>query len=238
MDAVVLVGGLGTRLRSLISDVPKPMAPVGDQPFLDILLKDLLRSPVVTRVVLAVGYKHEVVQNYFGERVYDREVVYAIEHEPLGTGGGIQNALRHTRSEEVLVLNGDTLFQIDAAAMVEQHQHQKAELTMALKPMRDFERYGAVNVEGSRIVGFEEKRHRDEGLINGGIYLINKNIFEQSFLKAAPLPVKFSFETDFLQPYVQQMQVHSFVSEGYFIDIGIPEDYQRAQKDLNEIVAV
>ncbi|MEM6597366.1 MAG: nucleotidyltransferase family protein [Cyanobacteria bacterium P01_D01_bin.36] len=237
MDAVVLVGGLGTRLRSLISEVPKPMAPVGERPFLDILLEDLLRSSAITRVVLAVGYKHEVVQNYFGAQAYGRDVIYAIEHEPLGTGGGIRNAIAHTKSDEVLILNGDTLFQIDVEAMVKQHRQQQAELTMALKPMRDFERYGAVNTESSRIVGFEEKRYREEGLINGGIYLVNKDILNQPFLETAELPHKFSFETDFLQPHVQKMQVHSFISDGYFIDIGIPEDYQRAQRELNEVVA-
>jgi len=237
MDAVVLVGGLGTRLRSLISEVPKPMAPIGERPFLDILLADLLRSPIITRVVLAVGYKYEIVQAYFGDRIHNRDVIYAIEPKPLGTGGAIRNALSHTLSDEVLILNGDTLFQIDIAAVLTTHRQQQADLTMALKPMQNFERYGAVKTTESRITGFEEKRPRKAGLINGGIYLVNKNIFTHPCLNNWSRPTQFSFETDFLQPYVEHIQVHGFISEGYFIDIGIPADYQRAQHELNTLIS-
>lgn len=241
MDAIVLVGGLGTRLRSMIADVPKPMAPVGTVPFLDIVLEKLLAHSVIDRVVLAVGYKREVVQNYFGDRAYNRKVVYAVENSPLGTGGGIMNALAHTRSQEVLVLNGDTLFDVDIHAMVESHRQQRADLTLALKPMQDFSRYGTVRLEsnddigaggrtnGGRIVGFEEKQYRREGLINGGVYLLNQTLFDGL---PKPLPHQFSFETDFLEVYLNQLNIYGFESSGYFIDIGIPEDYQRAQHEL------
>ena len=234
MDAIVLVGGLGTRLRSLVSEVPKPMAPVGEVPFLDILLARLLRHRAIDRLVLAVGYKREVVQDYFGDRLKGREIAYAIETEPLGTGGGIRNAIAHARSDEVLVVNGDTLFDVDLEAMVAYHRQQQADLTLALKPMREFDRYGTVQLAGTRVVGFEEKRYQLEGTINGGIYLLERDLFERPLegSKAASLPEKFSFETDFLERYLQQLRVCGFVSEGYFIDIGIPEDYRRAQVDL------
>lgn len=232
MDAIVLVGGLGTRLRSLITDVPKPMAPVGSVPFLDILLEKLLAHTIVDRVVLAVGYKREVVKNYFGDRVYNRKIVYAVEKSPLGTGGGILNALAHTRSREVLVLNGDTLFDVDIHSMVESHRQRQADLTLALKPMRDFSRYGTVGLEEDGcITGFEEKQYRREGLINGGVYLLNQTLFDGL---PAPLPHKFSFETDFLEVYLNQLRVYGFVSPSYFIDIGVPEDYRRAQKELTK----
>ncbi|MFK8186599.1 MAG: nucleotidyltransferase family protein [Phormidesmis sp.] len=231
MDAIVLVGGLGTRLRSLITDVPKPMAPVGGVPFLDILLEKLLAHSMIDRVILAVGYKRNVVQEYFGDRAYNRKIVYAVEKSPLGTGGGILNALAHTRSQEVLVLNGDTLFDVNIHDMVEGHRQRNAELTLALKPMRDFSRYGTVRLNNNRIVGFEEKQYQSEGLINGGVYLLNQTLFDG--LPQA-LPHRFSFESDFLEVYLQQLNVYGFISSGYFIDIGIPEDYRRAQQELSK----
>lgn len=229
MDAIVLVGGLGTRLRSLITDVPKPMAPVAGVPFLDILLEKLSAHSIIERVILAVGYKRDVVQGYFGNLAYNRKVVYAIEKSPLGTGGAILNALAHTRSQEVLVLNGDTLFDVDIHDMVESHRQHKADLTLALKPMRDFSRYGTVQLDNDRIIGFEEKQYKSEGLINGGIYLLNQTLFD-GLPKA--LPHRFSFESDFLEVYLSQLNVYGFTSSGYFIDIGIPEDYRRAQQEL------
>lgn len=231
MDIIVLVGGLGTRLSGVISDVPKPMAPVGGVPFLDILLDHLLCHSVIERVVMAVGYKREVVQNYFGDRAYNRKIIYAIEKDPLGTGGAIRNALAHTRSAEVLVVNGDTLFEVDITAMVESHRQRQANLTLALKPMRDFSRYGTVQLEHDCIIGFEEKQHKQEGLINGGVYLLNQTLFDG--LKN-PLPQKFSFETDFLEVYLQQLKAYGFISTGYFIDIGVPDDYYRAQQELSK----
>jgi D-glycero-alpha-D-manno-heptose 1-phosphate guanylyltransferase len=232
MDAIVLVGGLGTRLQEIVTDRPKPMAPVGGVPFLDILLERLLQHSVIERVVLAVGYKRDVVQAYFGDRAYNRKIVYAIEKSPLGTGGAIRNALAHTRSHEVLVVNGDTLFEVDIAAMTASHRQHQADLTLALKPMRDFSRYGTVRLTaGQRITGFEEKQYQAEGLINGGVYLMNQTLFDGL---TTPLPPKFSFETDFLEHYLAQLNIYGFTSPSYFIDIGIPDDYYRAQQELSK----
>jgi len=220
MDAIVLVGSSDTPLREVVTEVPKPMAPVGDVPFLDILLERLLRHSVVERVVLAVGYEHEVVQAYFGDLAYNRKIVYAIAKKSLGTGGSILNALAHTRSPEVLVVNGDTLFEVDIAAMVESHRRRQADLTLSLKPMQNFSRYGTVRQQGARIVGFEKKQYQAEGLINGGIYLLNQTLFDgiQKFL-----PPQFSFENDFIAVYLQQLQVYGFVSTGSFLDVGVPK---------------
>lgn len=241
MDAIVLVGGLGTRLREVITDIPKPMAPVKGVPFLDILLERLLRHSVIERVVLAVGYKREIVQDYFGDRAYNRKVLYAIEKAPLGTGGSIRNALAHTRSREVLVINGDTLFDVDIGAMIESHRKSEADLTLALKPMREFSRYGTVCIESAdqkeasaslqaaQVIGFQEKQYQAEALINGGVYLLNQTLFDGLEKR---LPHRFSFETDFLEVYLQRLNICSFISTGYFIDIGIPEDYHRAQQEL------
>lgn len=234
MDAVVLVGGLGTRLRSLVADVPKPMAPIGGVPFLDILLTRLLQQPEIERVLLAVGYKREVVQAYFKDEKLGRPVIYAVEREPLGTGGGILNAVSQTRlgecSSEVLVLNGDTLFDVDVAAMLQQHRRYRADITLAIKPMQDFERYGTVAMDEVRITGFKEKQYCASGNINGGVYLIGQSLFEK--VNFERLPRKFSFETDVLERYVARLKMYGFVSKGYFIDIGIPADYSRAQIEL------
>ncbi len=230
MDAIVLVSGSGTRLQEIVTDNPKPMAPIGGVPFLDVLLERLLQHSVIERVVLAVGYKRDVVQAYFGDRAYNRKVVYAIEKSLLGTGGAIRNALAHTRSHEVLVVNGDTLFEVDIAAMIASHRAHQANLTLALKPMHNFKRYGTVRLnDEQRVISFTEKKHQAEGLINGGVYLLNQTLFDGL---AHPLPHKFSFETDFLKVYLQQLKIYGFLSTGDFIDMAVPEDYSRAQQAL------
>ena len=234
MDAIVLAGGLGTRLRPVIADVPKPMAPVNGTPFLDILLSRLLNYSKIERIVLAVGYKKEIVQAYFGSEKDGRPVVYAVETASLGTGGGILNAVSQScfcgSSETVLVLNGDTLFEVDIEGMSRHHQQQQADITLALKPMTDFERYGTVETVDARVTGFKEKQYCASGNINGGVYLINRGLFDKVAVET--LPEKFSFETDILEHYCDQLNICGFVSDGYFIDIGIPTDYQRAQREL------
>lgn len=230
MEVIILAGGLGTRLRSVVSEVPKCMAPVAGKPFLWYLLKYLSRYDV-TRVILSVGYLREVIFNWIDE-VKDEflfEFDYAIEEEPLGTGGGIKLALDKTIDEKVVVLNGDTFFDVDLMQLYDAHVIGKKAITLALKPMRNFDRYGTVNVEPitSTILNFNEKQYCEEGLINGGIYVISKSvpIFEG-------LEEKFSFETAVLEPQCSRHQLLGVVQNGYFIDIGIPEDYKKAQDEL------
>jgi D-glycero-alpha-D-manno-heptose 1-phosphate guanylyltransferase len=232
MDAIVLVNGLGTQRQEMVPDGPKPMATVGGVPFLDILLERLLQHSVIERVVLSVGYKRDVVQAYFGDRAYNRKIVYAIEKSALGTGGSIRNALAHTRSHEVLVVNGSILFEVDIAAMLAGHRQHQANLTLALKPMRNVSRYDTVCLNGEhRIIGFEKKRYQAEGLINGGVYILNQTLFDGL---PTPLPHKFSFETDFLAEYLQPLKIYGFTATGYFVDIDIPDDYRRAQQELTK----
>lgn len=230
MEVIILAGGLGSRLRSVVSEVPKCMAPVAGRPFLWYLLKYLTRYDV-NKVIMSVGYLREVIVEWI-DNVKDGfpfVFEYAIEEEPLGTGGGIRLALEKAISKDVVVLNGDTFFDVDLNELMEAHRYYPSAVTLTLKPMRDFDRYGRViiNDVDNNIVEFKEKEYCKEGLINGGVYVINKlePIFEG-------LPQKFSFETDVLEPQCRIGALFGVVQNGYFIDIGIPEDYKRAEVEL------
>ena len=231
MEVIILAGGLGTRLRSEIKDVPKCMAPIAGKPFLWYLLKDLTKYEEVNRVILSVGYLREVIFEWIDhvKNEFPFEFVYAIEEQPLGTGGGIKLALSKSLTNDVVVLNGDTFFAVNLRELMESHRLYPSAVTLALKPMQDFERYGRVIIDevDNRIVEFKEKEYCKEGLINGGVYVINKlePIFEG-------LPEKFSFETAVLEPQCKVGKLFGVVQEGYFIDIGIPEDYKRADNEL------
>ncbi|RLD33729.1 MAG: D-glycero-D-manno-heptose 1-phosphate guanosyltransferase [Bacteroidetes bacterium] len=229
MEAIILAGGFGTRLKKLNLDVPKPMIPLGKHPFLFYLLSWLKKNGI-TRVILSVGYKWEIIEEYFGTSFRDIELVYSVEDEPLGTGGAIKKALEYCNEELVWVINGDTFFEIDLKSMQSFHIEDRNYFTLAAKPVKDTSRYGRVLVdEQARITGFGEKAEKGPGLINGGIYL-----FEKGFFKDKLSGQKFSFEKDILEKYVLEEKFGAFVSERYFIDIGTPEDYRKAQmaKDI------
>ena len=227
-EAIVLAGGLGTRLRSVVNDVPKCMAPVAGRPFLYYILQ-YLQKHGVDRVVLSLGYKYEVVTDWVGrQRDFHGEVAFSIEDSPLGTGGAIRKALACVEREDVLVLNGDTFFDVDLERFRVFHRQSGLPVSLALKPMERFERYGNVEMgAGGKIEAFHEKKYCDKGYINGGVYMVNRD--EKLFCGC---PEKFSFETDILQQKVQSGCLNGFVSEGYFIDIGIPEDYEKANNDF------
>lgn len=225
-EAIILAGGLGTRLQGVVSDVPKPMAPVAGKPFLQYLLNYLAQYKI-NRVVLAVGYKHEIISGYFGNNYNGIELEYAIEHEPMGTGGGILNALRYIDNQQSFLLNGDSFFEVDLTALFRHHNQTQAHITLSVKEMFNFERYGTVSLEGSRVVSFNEKKAVRHGFINGGVYLIDKRTFSYK-----SLPSKFSFEKEILEEGIDVLSFESLISQGYFIDIGIPEDYARAQTEL------
>lgn len=228
-EAVVLAGGLGTRLRSVVSDLPKPMAPVAGRPFLEYVL-DELYDRGIRRAVLAVSYKADVVRGHFGDRYCDLELAYSVESEPLGTGGGIRRAAGMTRGRACFVVHGDTLFRVDLAALEQiAGKGDGADLVVALKAMRDFDRYGTVEFDSvGRLTGFSEKRPRREGYINGGVYFLRRALFE-----SRDWPVKFSFETDVLEALCGEGRFRAVpFDDAYFVDIGIPEDYEKARRDL------
>ena len=226
-EAIVLAGGLGTRLRPAVPDLPKCMAPVNGRPFLSYII-DYYTSQGIEKFIFALGYKHEVIIGWIKQQYPALNVEYAIEKEPLGTGGAIQLAVEKAREKDLLILNGDTIFKIDLPVLTSFHEDNASACTLALKPMKDFERYGVVEInEEGLITRFKEKKHYAEGLINGGAYLLNVGRFRQQ-----KRPAVFSFEKDYLERCYTFMPMYGCVQEGYFIDIGIPEDFEKAQKDL------
>lgn len=229
MQAIILVGGFGTRLQAVVPDLPKPMAPIQGKPFLHHLLHYLVRQGI-TSALLALHYKAQVIQAYFGEYYAGIRLSYVLEPQALGTGGAIQHALSFIADREapVFVLNGDTLIKLNYANMLAQHHANGADLTMALCKVENCARYGTIVLDkDNKITGFKEKNAQDSGFINSGVYLLNKNIFA-----ARHLPSVFSFEQDFLMTNIASLKAQGFISNDYFIDIGIPEDYARAQREF------
>jgi D-glycero-alpha-D-manno-heptose 1-phosphate guanylyltransferase len=230
MEAIVLAGGLGTRLAGRLQGVPKPMASIAGRPFLEILLNQLQRAGCA-RAVLSVGHLHTVIQGHFGREFGGMRVDYSIESAPLGTGGAIRAALRETTERSVLVLNGDTFLDADYAQMFCFHEAEGAALTIAITRRDDVARYGGVLVDdrraSGRICGFQEKGRSGPGWINAGAYGIDKSVRWPD-----GLPEKFSFEADFLAPEIGRLAPAAYKVDGFFLDIGVPEDLDRAQTEL------
>lgn len=220
MQAIILCGGLGTRLKSVIKDIPKPMALINDKPFLEFIF-EYLKKQGIKEIILAVSYKYEVIQEYFKDEFLGIKIKYSIEKEPLGTGGAIKEALKFIKNE-AYVLNGDTFFDIDLSKL----KLNGSKIYLALKQMNNFDRYGTVNVDGrALVISFEEKVFKKQGLINGGIYLLDKDIFKDFALQE-----KFSFE-EFLQENYKKLKAKAHIFDDYFIDIGVPEDYKRFKNE-------
>ncbi len=226
-ECIILAGGFGTRLRSKVADVPKCMAPVAGKPFIHWVIQHLI-SQKICSFILSVGYLHQHIINFVGATYPNLDVKYCIEDEPLGTGGAIALAIEKCTSNQILVVNGDTLFENDIEVLCNAHNHSKAACTLGLKPMIEFDRYGSVEINNeNKITAFNEKKYISSGLINAGVYLIDVEKF-----KSLQLPNVFSFEKEFLEKYYQNLAMLGIVNEGYFIDIGIPSDYAKANEDL------
>ena len=226
-QAIILAGGLGTRLRDTVPDLPKCMAPVAGKPFLFYVI-NYLRLQGVEQFIFSLGYKHEIIEEYLNTEFSTLNYQCSIEQEPLGTGGAIRLACKLANEKNILIANGDTLFKIRLTDLATAHENNNANCTLALKPMHNFDRYGVVELarDGS-ILSFKEKRFYTQGLINGGIYLLNRENFLQR-----EWPEKFSFEKDYLEK--KDSRLFGVVQDHYFIDIGIPEDYDRAQTELRD----
>lgn len=224
-EAIVLAGGFGTRLREVVPDWPKPMAPVAGRPFLEILLSSLA-SKGFSRVVLSLGYMAEKISSHFGNSFAGMELDYVVEDRPLGTGGAVRLAMTRCTQDHVFVLNGDTFLDLEASAIDEYWLSRRNPLIVA-RQVPDTARFGRLLVQEDRVLGFTEKGVSGQGLINGGCY-----VFDRAQLNHFALNEPFSLEADFLAQAVQQLPVNVFVTSGHFIDIGVPEDYQRAQIEL------
>ena len=206
------------------------MAPVNGRPFLYYLFR-YLETQSCSRVILSLGYRHEVVKEWIAEQDFSFEINWVVETEPLGTGGGILLAMEKLNTETACILNGDTFFQTDLRQLLRFHQQKQAETTLALKQMRDFQRYGSVRTDAEgTVLSFEEKKFQQQGLVNGGVYTVDR----QAVLGRG-LPRKCSFEKDYLERFVGEGRFFGLPQEGYFIDIGVPEDYEKAQVDFKEL---
>ncbi|MDU4961124.1 MAG: nucleotidyltransferase family protein [Sporomusaceae bacterium] len=231
MEAIILAGGQGTRLRSVVSDLPKPMAIIAGRPFLAYLF-DYLASHRFDRLIVSTGFMHEKIEAYFGTSYRGMRIDYSREITPLGTGGAVKLALEKTKKDTVFVFNGDTFFAINIADLLTSHIQSQSPITIALKPMEQFERYGnVISVDGS-VIAFEEKKYFDHGTINAGVYILESAIFN-----SVKLPEKFSFETDFLEKNLKSMKCNAVIADEYFIDIGVPSDYYKAGQELADVVA-
>lgn len=226
-ECIILAGGFGTRLQSVVKDVPKCMAEVAGKPFLYYLF-EYLEMQGFSHVVLSLGYKAEVVLEWLNTQQRPFDVSYVIETEPLGTGGAIKFAFDKIIGDEAFVVNGDTFFDVNTDSLLGYNEERDADLTIALKPMTDFDRYGSVEIAtNGRIRKFNEKVFRSEGLINGGVYLIKKDLFQK-----VNLPEKFSFEKDVMESQLDVLKIYGSTQDGYFIDIGIPSDFEKANSDF------
>jgi D-glycero-alpha-D-manno-heptose 1-phosphate guanylyltransferase len=210
------------------------MAPVAGRPFLAWIL-DALADAGLARVVLSVGHLADKIQHAFGETYRTLELIYAVETSPLGTGGALLNglALMGGSDEPIWVLNGDSIVRLAFAEMWAAHQPRRSNpraITMASVKMPDAGRYGALEIKDGRVLRLGQKE--GDGVINAGIYLLDRRVFD-----AWDLPAAFSLETDFLAPFADRLEIAAFATDGWFIDIGVPADYDRAQTELPAALA-
>lgn len=226
--AIILAGGFGTRLQSVVNNVPKPMAPIQGKPFVVYLIENLLDSGF-EEIILSLHYMPEIIIGYIKIHYPHAPIQFIIEPKPLGTGGAIQYVLEKSGiTEPVTILNGDSFLQLDYQQFYQTFTMKNADLLMALRHVENSGRYGKVVVDtDNKILQFEEKSNAAAGFINAGIYLLNPNIFNNY-----PQNEVFSLENDFFKPHLCGLKASGYQAEGYFIDIGIPEDYQRAQSEL------
>jgi D-glycero-alpha-D-manno-heptose 1-phosphate guanylyltransferase len=223
MEAVVLAGGRGTRLGALTEKLPKPMVPVAGRPFLAFVL-DHLVAQGVTRIILSVGYLHEIIESYFGVRYRSAALVYVVEQQALGTGGGTRLALERATKQLVFVVNGDTLFPVPFADMLAMQKSMQADVVMALKPVAAAGRFGQVQLDHGIVVGFQEKSGDGQALVNGGTYLVRRS----RILPLLPQGMS-SLEYDLIPGILKSHVVAAVVADAMFLDIGEPASYALAQ---------
>ena len=230
MQAIILAGGFGTRLSGILKHTPKPMVTIHDRPFLSIILNNIIKQGV-SSIILSVGYKHNKIMNYFGNMYKTVPIIYCIESTPLGTGGAIKKAMKIATDESILVLNGDTYFDINFKNFFVFHDEFNSDISIGIKKVEKTDRYGTVILKKEKIVDFKEKHANKNAFINCGTYIIKRKIFKNIKHKKK----SFSFEKEILE-INYNLLINGYISKEKFIDIGVPEDLQRAEvffKDLN-----
>jgi D-glycero-alpha-D-manno-heptose 1-phosphate guanylyltransferase len=227
-EAIILAGGFGTRLKDTVPDLPKCLAPVKGQPLLYYIITYLLDSGV-DKIIFSLFYKSELVIKYIKDEFSFINYEFVIEESALGTGGALALALNKSKNNNVVVINGDSIFKIDLDNLFQFHNEKNASFSIGLKKMINPIRYGTVTMqESGKILNFNEKdQFIRDGIINGGVYIINKNIFLQNLNLST-----FSLETDYLMIDTVNKNIYGKIFENYFIDIGIPADYLKANLEL------
>ena len=226
MEAIILAGGMGTRLRSIIPDLPKPLAPINGRPFLEILL-DSLDMKGFSHVILSVGYMGDTIIKHFGSSYGSLKIDYVLEEQPLGTGGAIKLAIEKCSNKHTYIFNGDTYLNLEIEE-VELLWQENRDLMIIGREVLDTNRYGRLYVKNGMVCEFLEKGIGGAGFINAGCYVI-----DPKSMPSFPQADKFSFEEDYLASVVAKSGVRFFKTNGMFIDIGVPEDYFLAQKILS-----
>jgi D-glycero-alpha-D-manno-heptose 1-phosphate guanylyltransferase len=226
MEALILAGGLGTRLQAIVNDRPKPMALIRGQPFLEILLSSLCKKGF-KRIIISVGFMADYIINYFGNSFLDMELIYSRENIPLGTGGAIKESLKKSLADHIYIFNGDTYIDLEVQALENLWQINNRPLMVGVRVINTL-RYGRIESSEGIITSFVEKGLEGEGIINAGVYVVPRNILNGSTIK-----FPFSFEKDFLQKDIKRIPYGLFISKGYFIDIGDENDYLKIQNDFN-----
>jgi D-glycero-alpha-D-manno-heptose 1-phosphate guanylyltransferase len=224
-EAIILAGGLGTRLQQKVPGLPKSMAPINKKPFLEILLQSL-SDKGFTRVILSLGYKSKLIFDHFGKSFKELELAYVFEDQPLGTGGGIRLAIEQCTSDHVFVMNGDTFLDFEVNEIEEFWKKNRLTIIVC-KEISDASRYGKIIASDNLVKSFSEKGVAGPGLINAGCYIFGRHLLDNF-----PLNKKFSIESDFLSKEVSQTSISIYISKGFFIDIGVPDDFIRAQLEL------
>lgn len=229
MEVILLCGGLGTRLRSVVNDRPKPLADVCGRPFMQYIIDELLKQyPEGCRVIFAAGYRGKMVEDFFRDgRRFGFEAVYSYEEKPLGTGGALRNALPKLSGDEALVLNADTLFRFDYPLLLKARKDRHAFMAAAAREVSDVSRYGEVKGENGLLTAWNEKTDlAHPGMINAGIYALSREA-----LSDIP-PGKSSLENEIIPRWLREGRGIALVpASGYFIDIGIPESYEKFRND-------
>ncbi len=226
-EAIILAGGLGTRLKPLVKDIPKPMALINGRPFLEILIKHLVKNNF-KRVILSIGYKSQYIIDYFSKEDFGTEIIFSKEEDMLGTGGAIKLGISHATEDCIFVFNGDTFADINYD-LVESTFNKINKSILCGIFVKNVSRYGSISFKDNNLLGFEEKGSNEPGIINAGVYYLKTNQLDD-FTEG----LNFSFEQDFLaiKKNFEKIGVCNF--EGIFIDIGIPEDYIISQTLLKK----
>jgi D-glycero-alpha-D-manno-heptose 1-phosphate guanylyltransferase len=229
-EVIILAGGLGTRLQPVVRDLPKCLAPVNGKPFLHFVMAHLQKNGM-EHFIFSLGYKSELIIDFIEKEYPDISKTYLVEKEQLGTGGAIKAACKTVKGKAVVIVNGDTLFTADINKLISFHYSHSADCTIAVKLLKNNSRYGTVDITSQGLVkSFTEKKQQAQGYINGGMYVLDVRHFLNE-----PLPLKFSFEKDWLQKNTRVKSFYGVKNNKYFIDIGIPEDYAKANAQLSNL---